>query len=176
MLRNGIRSRRSERRSHLRNTKVPQTALEDRAIAAIAIVNQKSWRPSIPKHSIRPTAGPSTLQSDMPSPQRARISLLTCRTTKKDVQGLEQDCPIAKEVPSPYIRFMPFQELAPSWGWFSAGTHVLGDPGRNPKSQSCEFGLDSLLTPEPVLSSHLSDEGPKVSGNRPSTNRPVLPI
>jgi len=34
---------------------------------------------------------------------------------------------------------------------------VFGDgPGRNPKSQSCEFGLDS--SPGSVLSSHLPDE------------------
>jgi hypothetical protein len=51
-----------------------------------------------------------------------------------------------------------------------AGTHVLGNvPGRNLKSQSCEFGLDSLLTPEPVLSSHPLDEGLKVLRNRSST-------
>jgi hypothetical protein len=98
---------------------------------------------------------------------------------EKDVQSLEQDCSNAKEVTSPYIRFMPPQELAPSRGWPSiiAAAHVLGDgPGRNLKSQSCEFGLDSFLTPEPVLSSHLPDEGLKVLGNRPSTNPPVLAI
>jgi hypothetical protein len=57
------------------------------------------------------------------------------------------------------------------------GAHVLGDgPCRSLKSQSCEFGLDSFLTPEPVLSGHLSDEGLKVLGNRPSTNPPTLAI
>ena len=74
---------------------------------------------------------------------------------------------------------MPSQELAPSQGWPSTkvAAHVLGNgPGRNLKSQSCEFGLDSFLTPEPVLSNHLPDEGLKVLGNRPSTNPPVLAI
>jgi hypothetical protein len=32
----------------LLNTEMPQAALERRAIPAVAIVNQKSWRPSIP--------------------------------------------------------------------------------------------------------------------------------
>jgi hypothetical protein len=98
---------------------------------------------------------------------------------EKDVQSLEQDCSNAKEVTGPYIGLVPSQELAPSRGWRSikATAHVLGDgPGRNLKSQSCEFGLDSFLTPEPVLSSHLPDEGLKVLGNRPSTNPPVLAI
>jgi hypothetical protein len=57
------------------------------------------------------------------------------------------------------------------------GPHVLGDRlGRNLKSQSCEFGLESFLTPEPVLSSHLPDEGLKVLGNRPSTYPPALSV
>jgi hypothetical protein len=74
---------------------------------------------------------------------------------------------------------MPSRELAPSRGWRSivTGPHVLGDrPGINLKSQSCEFGLDSFLTPEPVLSSHLSDESLRVLGNRPSTNPPALAV
>jgi hypothetical protein len=33
----------------LLNAKVPQAALERRAIPAVAIVNQKSWWPSIPR-------------------------------------------------------------------------------------------------------------------------------
>jgi hypothetical protein len=58
-----------------------------------------------------------------------------------------------------------------------AGAHVFGDgPGRNLKSQSCEFGLDSFLTPEPVLNGHLLDEGLKVLGNRASTNPSALAI
>jgi hypothetical protein len=79
----------------------------------------------------------------------------------------------------PYIRLVPFQELSPSRGWSSSmpGSHVLSDsPGRNAKSQSCEFGLDSSLTPEPVLSSHLPDERLKFLGNRPSSAPLVLPI
>src|SRR6516162_2097390 len=48
-LRNRVGSRRPEGRSHLLNAKVPQAALEYRAIATVPVVNQKSWRPSIPR-------------------------------------------------------------------------------------------------------------------------------
>jgi hypothetical protein len=157
---------------------MPQAALKRRAIPAVAIVNQKSWRPSIPSAAFDHLLG---------RPLRGRIwrhryvqnLSVDVSDHEKDVQSLEQDCSHAEEVTSLYIRFMPSQELAPSRGWPSimAGAHVLGDgPGRNLKSQSCEFGLDSFLTPEPVLSSHLPDEGLKVLGNRPSTNPPVLAI
>jgi len=41
----------------LLNVEVPRTALECRALAVVAIVNQKSWRPSMP--------GPPTAQWKM---------------------------------------------------------------------------------------------------------------
>jgi len=162
----------------LLNAKMPQAALERRAIPAVAIVNQKTWWPSIPSAAFDQLLG---------RPLRGRIWRhryvqnlpVDVSDHEKDVQSLELDCAHAEEVTSPYIRLMPSQELAPSRGWPSikAAAHVLGNgPGRNLKSQSCEFGLDSFLTPEPVLSSHLPDEGLKVLGNRPSTNPPVLAI
>ena len=104
------------------------------------------------------------------------ISLLKCWTTK-DVQRLKPDGPNAEEVASPYIRFMPFQELSLSWGWPSTvATHVLGDgPGRNSKSQSCEFSLNASLTPKPIFSGHPPDERLKFMGNRLSTTPSALP-
>jgi hypothetical protein len=47
-LRNRIRSRRPERRPDLLNAKVSHAALERRTITAVAVVNEKTWRPSIP--------------------------------------------------------------------------------------------------------------------------------
>ena len=47
-LRNRIRLRRPERRPHLLNPKVSHAALECRAITAVTVVNEKTWRPSIP--------------------------------------------------------------------------------------------------------------------------------
>jgi hypothetical protein len=40
----------------------------------------------------------------------------------------------------------------------AVATHVLGDgPGRNSKSQSCEFGLNASLTPKPIFGGHPPD-------------------
>ena len=157
---------------------MPQAALERRAIPAVAIVNQKSWRPSIPSAAFDHLLG-CPLRGRTWRHRYVQNLSVDVSDHEKDVQSLELDCAHAEEVTSPYIRLMPSQELAPSRGWPSikAAAHVLSDgSGRNLKSQSCEFGLDSFLTPGPVLSSHLPDEGLKVLGNRPSTNPPVLAI
>jgi hypothetical protein len=118
-----------------------------------------------PKRSIRLTAGQSTPPSDIALPRRAKFSI-DVPDHKKDAQRLEPDCSNTEEVARPYIRFMPFQELSPFRRWPSivAPTHVFGDgPGRSPKSQSCEFSLNPLLTPEPIFSGHPPDER---QGNR----------
>src|SRR5215472_16295483 len=106
----------------------------------------------------------------------------TCRSVevpdhKKDVKRLKPDGPNAEEVASPYIRFMSFQELSPSRGGPSmVATHVLGDgPGRNSKSQSCEFSLNASLTPKPIFSGHPPDERLKLMRNRLSTTPSALP-
>ena len=120
---------------------MPQAALERRAIPAVAIVNQKTWWPSIPS-----AAFDQLLRSRTWRHRYVQNLSVDVSDHEKDVQSLEQDRLNAEEVTSPD---MPSQELAPSRGWPSimAGAHVLGDgPGRNLKSQSCEFGLDSFLT------------------------------
>ena len=70
---------------------------------------------------------------------------------------------------------MPLQELSPTRGWPSTVSriHILRDcPSGNRKPQSCQFGLDSLLTPQPIFGSHPSDERPKLLGNRVATVPP----
>ena len=166
-LRNRIRSRRPERRPDLLNAKVSHAAVECRAITAVAAAID-------PKRSIRLSAEQSTPPSDMASRRRANFPI-DVPDNKKDVQRLEPDCSNTEEVARPYIRFMPFQEFSPSRRWPSivAPTHVLGDgPGRNPKSQSCKFSLNPLLTPEPIFSGHSADECLKLLGNWPSPPPP----
>ena len=70
-----------ERCPDLLNAKVSQAALERRAIAAVAIVNEKTWRSSISAafdyllgRPLRPGHGVIAT---------CRICRLTCRTTKK---------------------------------------------------------------------------------------------
>jgi len=173
-LRNRIRSRRPERRPDLLNAKVSHAAVECRAITAVAVVNEKTWRPSIPS---------AAFDYLLSSPLRRRTwrhrdvqnFSIDVPDHKKDVQRLEPDCSNTEEVARPYIRFMPFQELSPSRRWPSivAPTHVLGDgPGRNPKSQSCKFSLNPLLTPEPIFSGHSRDERLKLLANWPSPPPP----
>ena len=107
-----------------------------------------------------------------------RISRLTCLTTKRRTEfGTRLFERKRSHRPIYWTRAVSGTCAIPRWPSIEAAAHVLGDgPGRNLKSQSCEFGLDSFLTPEPVFDSHLSDESLKVLGNRPSTNPPTLAI
>jgi hypothetical protein len=166
-LRNRIRSRRPERRPDLLNAKVSHAALERRTITAVAVVNEKTWRPSIPSAAFDYLLG-SPLRRRTWRYRDVQNFSIDVPDHKKDAQRLEPDCSNTEEVARPYIRFMPFQELSPFRRWPSivAPTHVLGDgPGRNAKSQSCEFSLNPLLTPEPIFSGHPPDERLKLLGN-----------
>jgi hypothetical protein len=161
----------------LLNAQVPQAAVEYRAIAAVPVMNQKSWWPSIPRAAFddllrRPLCGRTWRH------RHVQDFSVDVPDHKKDVQCLEPNGSNAEEVACPYIRFMPFQELSPFWGWPSiVATHVLGDgPGRNAKSQSCEFSLNTSLTPEAIFSGLPPDVRLKFLGNRPSTTPSALPI
>jgi hypothetical protein len=100
-----------------------------------------------------------------------RISLLTCRTTKKTYRVWNKIVRMQKSHKPIYsIHAVSGTRAIPRMVIDHGGGSCTWRRGRNLKSQSCEFGLDCFLTPEPVLNSHLSDEGLKVLGNRPSTN------
>src|SRR5215468_1923243 len=92
---------------------MPQAALERRAIPAVAIVNQKSWRPSIPSAAFDHLLG-RPLRGRTWRHRYVQNLSIDVSDHEKDVQSLEQDCSHAEEVTSPYIRFMPSQEPAPS--------------------------------------------------------------
>src|SRR6516164_6397626 len=108
-----------------------------------------------------------------------RISLLTCRTTKKTYRVWNKIVRTQKKSQAHIFDSCRLRNSRhPGDG------HRLW-PGRmylatvraetsNPNLASSAW--NSFLTPEPVLNSHLSDEGLKVLGNRPSTNPPVLAI
>ena len=124
---------------------LPQAALERRAIPAVAIVHQKTWWPSIPSTAFDQLLG-RPLRGRTWRHRYVQNFSVDVPDHEKDVQSLEQDCWNAKEVTSPYTRFIPSQELAPSRGWPSikAAAHVLGDgPGRtsNPNLASSAWIL-----------------------------------
>jgi hypothetical protein len=96
-LRNRIRSRRPKRGPDLLNAKAPQAALECRAIAAIAIVNEKSWWPSTPSAALdyllrRPLRGRTWRH------RHVQNSSVEAPDHKKDIQPLEPDASNAEEV------------------------------------------------------------------------------
>jgi hypothetical protein len=121
----------------LRNAKVPQAALEGGATAAIVIVNQKSCRPSIPSAAFDQLLG-RPLRSRTWRHRHVQNSSVDVPDHKNDVQDLEQDCSNAKEVAS--LRFMPFQELAPSGGW-----SIRFTPFPEGHRRSREVKFDALL-------------------------------
>jgi hypothetical protein len=123
----------------LRNAEVPQAALEGGATAAIAIVNQKSWRASIPSAAFDQLLG-RPLRSRTWRHRHVQNFSVDVLDHKNDVKDLEQDCSNAKEVASPYIRFMPFQELAPSRGW-----SIRFTPFPEGHRRSREVKFDALL-------------------------------
>ena len=92
-----------------------------------------------PKRSIRPTAG-RPLRSRTWRHRHVQTFSVDVPDHKNDVQDLEQDCSNAKEVASPYIRFMPFQELAPSRGW-----SIRFTPFSEGHRRSREVKFDALL-------------------------------
>jgi hypothetical protein len=95
-LRNRIRSRRPERRSHLFNAKMPQAALDRRAISAVAIVNQKSWRLSMPSAALDQLLG-SPLRGRTWRHRYVQNFSVDMSDHEKDVQSLEQDCSNAEK-------------------------------------------------------------------------------
>jgi len=99
----------------------------------------ESWRPSIPSAAFDQLLG-RPLRSRTWRHRHVQTFSVDVPDHKNDVQDLEQDCSNAKEVASPYIRFMPFQELAPSRGWSIRFTPV---PRRAPAIKRVKF--DALL-------------------------------
>ena len=78
------------------NAKMPQAALERRVIPAVAIVNQKTWRPSIPSAAFDQLLG-GPLRGIWRHRYVQNFSV-DVPDHEKDVQSLEQDCSNAKEV------------------------------------------------------------------------------
>jgi hypothetical protein len=81
---------------------MPQAALERRAIPAVAIVNQKSWRPSIPSAAFDQLLG-RPLRGRTWRHRYVQNFSVDVPYHEKDVKSLEQDCSNAEEVTSPYM-------------------------------------------------------------------------
>jgi hypothetical protein len=170
-LSDGIGSRRPERRVNLPYPEAPHATIEAYSIAAVAIMNQKSWRRSIPSAAFH------DLLCDPASCRMSRhfnVEDLSVGESddEEDVKRLEQDRWDAEKVASPNVRCMPRQELSPRSGWAPPATHshIFGyGPGGNLKPYPCQFGLDALLTPKAILGSHASNQSLKLSSDRRAT-------
>jgi hypothetical protein len=86
----------------LLNAEMPRAALERRAIPAVAIVNQKSWRPSIPSAAFNQLPG-RPLRGWTWRHRYVQSFSVDVPDQEKDVQSLEQDCSNVEEVTSPHI-------------------------------------------------------------------------
>ena len=120
-LSDGIGSMQPERRATLPYPEAPQATIEACSIAAVAIMNQESWRRSIPGAAFH------HLLCDPASCRMSRhfnVEDLSVSESndEEDVKRLEQDRRDAEKVASPNVRCMPRQELSPRPGWPPAAT------------------------------------------------------
>src|SRR5215470_14911392 len=126
-LRNRVRARCPKWRSHLLNAEAPHAAIECDAKAAVAVVNQKSWWPSIQaQHSTICWDIHSAVGNDVTA--TCRISRLICRTTKNTYNVSNRMVGTQKKVARPYAGFVLLQELSPGRGRpaTAARAHIFG--------------------------------------------------
>ena len=116
LLRNRVRSGRPERRSHLLNAEAPQAAIEGRAKATVAIVNQKPRWQSIPRAALHYLLGYPLCRRKW-GYRNVQDFPVNVSDYKKDVERLKQDRLDTEEIARPYARFMALQEFSPTRGW-----------------------------------------------------------
>src|SRR5215468_8176751 len=134
-LSDGIGSRRPERRANLAYPEAPHATIEACSIAAVAIMNQKSWWRSIPGAAFHHLL---SCPARCWMPRHFNVEdLSVCESDdEEDVKRLEQDRWDAEKVASPNVRGMPRQEFSPRPGWAPAAihSHIFGHgPGGNLK-------------------------------------------
>src|SRR6516225_2311413 len=109
-------------RANLPYPEAPHATIEACAIAAVAIMDQKSrWR-SIPGAAFHDLlCDPASCRI----PRHFNVDdFSVCEADdEEDVKRLEQDRRNAEKVASPNVRCMPCQELSPRPGWAPAATH-----------------------------------------------------
>lgn len=87
---------------------------------------------------------------------------------KKLVQRLKPNGLNGEEITWPDLRAILSEELAPTGGGRSAvwAPHVSGDSTcTNPKTKTCQFRLDSTLSPQVIFLSQTADEFPEFGVN-----------
>jgi hypothetical protein len=127
-------SQRPEWYSYLLDAEVPQSAIEHRTIARVAVVNQKSRRPPIPSAEFHYLLG-RPLRCRMDRYRDVQDCPVDVPDYKKDIELLKQDCLDAEEIARPYARFMALQEFSPTRGWPSdcvANSYTLRQSSQKP--------------------------------------------
>jgi hypothetical protein len=92
---------------------------------------------------------------------------------KEHVQCSKPDGLNRKQITRPDLVGVLMQELSPTGGGRSTvwTSHVSGDSTRtNPKAKTCQFRLDSALSPEETLPSHTANELAEFGVNLPATD------
>ena len=124
----GVGSRRSEWRANLSNTKIAHPTIECDTVTAVAVTNEKSWRPAIPSTAFdhllsRPRGGGIRRHVDVENLPAGVID------HEEHVQRSERDRSDAKEVARPDLRAVLAQERPPSGGRPATmdSLHILGD-------------------------------------------------
>jgi hypothetical protein len=164
----GVCCRASKRRANLLNAEARQSTIEARATTAVAIVDHKSRRSSIPGAAFdnllrEPIGGRVSRDSDV---EDFPVDVLDY---EENVKRVEQEGLHAEEVAGPYVRRMKLQKCSPTRARaaiVACCVHVLGHgSGGQLEPQPCQLSLYSLLVSKSVFHGHSSDEHPKLWGN-----------
>src|SRR4029450_13241694 len=109
----GVGARRSEWGPDLRDAEIAQPAIEHPPVAAVAVMDEKAWRLTIPAAAFddllcRPFRRGMASHLDMQD-------LAVGRTDRKEnIEGLEPDRPYAEEIAGPDIPGMPIEKRPPA--------------------------------------------------------------
>src|SRR5215469_5212571 len=137
-------------------------------ITAVAIVNHKSRRSSLPSTAFenllrQPFGGRVASDGDVED------FPVDVQEYEENVKRVEQEGLDAEEVAGPYVRRMKLQKCSPTHGRASivaCCAHVLGHgSGGHLEPQLCQLCLYSLLAPQTIVHSHASDESMKLTRN-----------
>ncbi len=92
---------------------------------------------------------------------------------KEHIQCSKPDGLNRKQITRPDLVGLLMQELSPTGGGRSTvwTSHVSGDSSRtSPKAKTCQFRLDSALSPQGILPSHAANEVAEFGVNLPASS------
>jgi hypothetical protein len=158
----------SERGADLSDAKALEPTIEQLTIAAIAVVEQKPGRLTVPSATFY-----DLLRRPLGRWMLGYLNMQDFATGmadhEEDVERSEENRLHADEVASPNLASVLLEKVAPPGRWLSPmrPTHVLGDgSSRDFVPQPRQLRLDPPLAPQGILRGHTSDEQSELARDR----------